>query len=361
MGTGRFASLGLATLVAMGAAGAACRRDAPRPLDPPALPRLALTPAQAAAVSRIELERPEDGEPTRRSKIVLERRGPDWRLTAPMRARASADKVAALLANLQDLHVVQRLDPGITFYDRFDLTDARALHVVARDAAGQTVVDFLAGKSSEQGQLIRLPGAPGLFALMNDGPHGYQGFLYTRDLRGWRDPGLLSFQEADVERVEIANRHGFFQFWRREAAGSPPASGAWTAAFAPRRADGKLASPGPVGARFDPGRVEQMLHAYHALAADDFGTPAELASAGVDDAERTGGVVRIHLVHRPQPLVLRVGAPSPGGSRFAIPGSRWAVPGEVTAERADDESPSALSPWTARWAIADVRSFERAH
>src|SRR3569623_3517609 len=115
MATGRFVSLSLATLVAMGGAGPACRREAPargEPADPPALPRLALSPALAAAAYRIELQRPEEAEATGRSSIILERRGPDWRLTAPLRARASADKVGALLANLQDLQVVQRLDPG---------------------------------------------------------------------------------------------------------------------------------------------------------------------------------------------------------------------------------------------------------
>src|SRR5512142_1740253 len=139
------------------------RVGAPSPSTAPALPALALLPRQVAEVTRIQLERPDDDAPTRRSAIVLERRGDAWFSTAPLRARASADKVSALLANLQDLHLTQRLDSGSEFYERFDLTDAKALHVVASTAAGQQLVDFLAGKSSEQGQLVRLPGVPGIF------------------------------------------------------------------------------------------------------------------------------------------------------------------------------------------------------
>src|SRR4051812_24418869 len=107
-----FTALMAVTLVS---AGLACQpqasrgpapSDAPAPSAPsapamaPALPVLALSPQQAAAVTRIQLQRPDDDDPTRRSAIVLERRGDAWRVTAPLRARASADKVAALLANL---------------------------------------------------------------------------------------------------------------------------------------------------------------------------------------------------------------------------------------------------------------------
>jgi hypothetical protein len=338
--------LALAGVVA-GAWGLARRRPGERTAPAaPALPSLALSPEAAAAVTRLELTRPDDAEPPRSSTIVLERRGATWNLTAPLHAPASADKVAALLANLQDLQVDKRLDAGSGFYDRYDLTQAKALHVVAQ-ADGRTVVDFFAGQSSEQGQLVRLPGVPGLFALINRGPHRYQGFLYARDLRGWRDPTLLAFDEADVVVVEIVNPHGAFTFTRRGVA--------WTGAFA-RRRDGKVEAPRPTWPRFDPARLDELLHAYHALAADDFGDARDKASAGLDRAEQTGGVVHIRLRQNLRPLSLLVGGMAPGGSRFAIPGSRWAVTDDTGGS---DDALYALSPWTARWATADERLFER--
>jgi|GEM_PF-6346966 len=341
-----------------------CRSERPggpvgtdAPASPPsssALPALAVSPQQVASISRILLDRPDDDEPTGRSVIVLERSGDGWRVTTPLRARATADKVAALLGNLQDLHVTTRLAAGAELYERFALTEGRALHVVARTPTNETVVEFLAGKSSEQGQLIRLPGIAGIFALANEGPHAYQGFLYTRDLRSWRDPGLLSFDERDVAEVEVANRHGVFRFQR--PAGDPR----WTAAVTPRRSDGKLAAPRPAWPRFDGHRVDEMLHAYHALAADDFGEPADRESAGLANPERSGGVVRIQVRQAAAPLILRVGAPALEGARFAVPGSRWAAAGALTNEGANDDPPCVLSPWTARWAVGDATTFERA-
>jgi len=321
--------------------------------SPSALPALALSPQQAATIARVQLERPDDDEPTKRSAIVLERRGNGWRVTRPFGARASADKVSALLANLQDLHVTAQLASGAELYERFDLSEAKALHVVARTAADDILVEFLAGKSSEQGQLVRLPRVAGIFALANDGPRGYQGFLYTRDLRSWRDPGLLAFDETDVDQVEIANRHGAFRF--RRDAGAP----AWNGEFTPRRSDGKLAAAGRAWPRFDGHRVEEMLRAYHALAADDFGVPADLKDAGLANPERSGGVVRIRLRQAATPLVLRVGAPAPERPRFAVAGSRWAAAGTPTDDTANGDAPCVLSPWTARWAIGDATTFQR--
>ena len=342
MAAGALRTLWIAAAVAV-IVGPGCRRGAPSSVAlPPELPRLALSPAQAAAVVRLALSRPDDDDPTRRTTIVLERGGDGWRLTAPLRARASADKVAALLANLQQLQVSRRLDPGTGFYDRYGLSEGKALHVVAETAGPQRVAEFFAGQSSEQGQLIRLPDAPGLFALVNEGPRGYQGFLYTRDPRGWREPTLWSFDEADVAAIEIANPHGRFNFTRRD--------GRWEARR--ERPDG--GSTLATWPRFDGHRVDELLHAYHALAADDFGGAHERAGAGVDGAETTGGVVRVHLRDTPKPLVLRVGRLAPPGSRFAIPGGRWA------AVDGDADGLYVLSPWTARWATADARMFERA-
>ena len=346
------ASAMLAALAVVAAA--ACRRQAERSgsveAGPPALPVLALSPELAAAVDRIELTRPDDAAPARSSTIVLERRGAAWSLTAPLCAPASADKVGALLANLQELRVWKLLDAGTGLYDRYDLTEGRALHVLVHTGERRTAVEFFAGKSSEQGQLVRLPGSPGLFALVNWGPHGYRGFLYARELRSWRDPTLWTFDEADVEAVEIVNPHGVFTFTRQGAS--------WTGTLAQRHGARLVGAPRQPWRRFDPARVDELLHAYHALAADDFGEARDRATAGLEQPERTGGVVRLHLRQGSRTLVLRVGRQAATDSRFSIPGSRWAVTGEGDAA---GDALYALSPWTARWATADARFFERRH
>lgn len=348
----RFLALAAVTAVVAAAFavwGLGPRRGAPeRPSSAAvaALPIVALAPDVVAEVTRIALTAP--GAAGGGRTIVLERRGAGWRLRQPIEAAASADKVEALLRNLQDLRVWRRLDAGTSYYARYALGEGQALHVVVQAGSGparRAVVDFFAGLSSEQGQLVRLPGTPGLFALINRGPHGYQGFLYTRDLRSWRDPAVLAFDEADVDAVEIAGAAGRMAFTRHGST--------WSGTLARRRHDGTVGAPRP-WAGFDAGRVDAMLRAFHALAADDFGDPSARASAGLDRAELTGGILRVHLAAASRTLVLRVGGPAATGSRFSLPGSRWAA----TEGQGDDGALYALSPWTARWVVAGPTPFE---
>ena len=346
----RVAAIPLVVAVVLAVAWTLAGRRQPVHVEQPALPALpvvALLPAHAGAVTRIELTRPDDDAPARLQTIVLEKRGAVWRMTAPLRTAASADKVEALLANLQRLRVWQRLDAGTTFYDRYDLTPAGALHVVVyAGTESRKVVDFYAGKGSEQGQLVRVPTGEGLFALLNWGPGAYQGFLYTRDVRGWRDPGVLSFDVAAVASVQIVNPHGAFVFTKGQTG--------WSGTFARRRA-GAVGPARPLPG-FQVARLDEMLQQLHALGAEDFGDRPIQTHAGVDDAERAGGIVIIRLAQASRPLVLRVGALASQGSRFAIAGSRWAV---TDGQDSDDGTLYALSPWTARWATADVPLFQR--
>jgi hypothetical protein len=198
------------------------------------------------------------------------------------------------------------------------------------------VVDLICGRGSLEGQLVRVPDRDGMFALVNWGPQGYQGFLFTRDVRSWRETSIFTFLPDDATRIEIANPRGNFLFTKQE--------GKWVAA----RRGPRGATPWP---RFDPQSIQNLLRDYQSLAADDFGDQASRSASGVDHAERTGGVIRIRL-RRGVDLTLRVGKPASDTSRFAVKNSRWAM------KEGGDGTLYALSPYTAGWATADASKFE---
>jgi hypothetical protein len=310
------------------------------------LPTLPLTDEAAAALTRIRIVQPDWGDAGERPPAVtLERHGDRWDITSPWQARASGSKVAALIANLKSLALRERVDPGSAAYEECHVTDEQAVHVVA-SAGAADVRDLFFGKSDVRGQLVRVAGVDGVFAMPSGGPGGYQGFLYTRPLRSWRETEIFHFDPSDVVEVDVTNRHGRFVFVRSE--------GGWTGTKAP--AD-RLAAPDAGSLswpRFDPGTIDELLKAMRSLAADDFGDDSQRADAGVDDAERTGGVVRIRFAPASAHAdgILRVGTLSTNTGRWAIAGSRWAV------EDGADRALYALAPWTADWATGDTRRFE---
>src|SRR5205807_2015417 len=126
--------VGAVVLVVAGGGGVLWRRSGPpapssraAPAEP--LPVVAVATRDVPAITRIELTRPDDDDRSRLVTIALEKRGPAWHLTAPIAAQASAPNVEALIANLQTLHLWKVVDPGTAFYDQYDLTQAKALHV----------------------------------------------------------------------------------------------------------------------------------------------------------------------------------------------------------------------------------------
>jgi hypothetical protein len=352
------ALLGLAGLAGTGACWGITRGatfDAALAPAPRKLPDLTFGPSVVRTITRLELTQhdPIDDEVPARS-VTLERRAdglaggrsaPDgWEITSPIRTPASASKVQALLENLSAIEVLERRDGGAAAVEEARLDDARAVHVVASSDSGP-LRDLYFGKTDERGQWMRVAGGDDIFVVANTGPRGYSGFLYTRGLRSWRETAILAFDDAEAIEVEVTNAHGRFDFVR--------GGSGWTATRTPRLRDGGLGEPTSGWTAFDAAAVDALLRAYRGLAADDFDAAEQRAQSGVDDAERSGGVVRIRL--KDGERVVRVGKRSTRTSRWSIGGSRWAV------LDGSDGTLYVLAPWTADWATADSKDFEAGH
>lgn len=342
--------------LALGAGGLGVIRHRHRAITPiavrpatPALPAIALDKNDAARLTKIELTRPDDHDGDRgddpagaRSlKITMERRGSGWELLTPIVSEASSTKVGEAIQNLETLHLWKQLDPGTSYYDQYDLTEEKALHIVAWRGADK-VVDLFCGKGSTDGQLVRLPDRDGMFALVNWGPQGYAGFLFTRTLRDWRETSIFNFAPQDVVGIEISNPTLDLTFARID--------GRWLATRGQPKPDRHLARAKPWFG-FDETKIEALLRDYRALSAEDFGDRVSPADAGVDDAQRTGGVIRITLTGGVA-LTLRVGKLANNMTRWSMKDSRWAI------KDGGDGTLYAIAPWPAAWATADAHKFE---
>jgi hypothetical protein len=309
------------------------------------LPNIALADGDTGRITRIELTRPDDDDNSRMLRIAIEKQGADWEITWPLKTRASTSKVEALIDNLKNLYLWTVIDHGTELYDQYDLSETKALHIVAWKGA-EKATDMYCGKSIVRGQLARVPGKEGIFALVNWGQKGYQGFLYTRSLRSWRETSILKFEEDAAIKVEITNRNGVFLFTKR--------MGAWTGSLTKYRKDGNLGKPEKDWRRFDGSKIKELLRAYKSLSADDFGDESDKAGSGVDRADQTGGIIRIGLRDDASDLTIRVGRLSEKASRWSPKDGRWAL------KDGGDGTLFVLSPWTAGWATAGASRFENA-
>jgi hypothetical protein len=299
---------------------------------PADLPTISVPKDDADKITKIEVTSPDKDDKTKKTKVTLEKKGEDWEVTAPVQAKANASNVKSLLDNLKDLKAKEIIDHTGGSYEQYELTDDKAVHFVAYKGADKAA-DLYFGKSGSRGQMARIGGKDGVYIA-----GGYSSYLYTREVKNWREQSVLKFEDANAIQVEVTNKNGFFSFSKN--------GDKWSGTITKRDKEGKLEkAPEKDWKKFDEGKVKDLLRAYKSLNAEDFGEAKDRGDAGVDKAEETGGVVHIKLKDNAGDLVIKVGKVQKGTSRWAM------------KEGAD--TLYVLSSWSADWATAEPSKFEK--
>jgi hypothetical protein len=286
------------------------------------LPKIEISEDDAKKVDKIVLHKPgKDGAAP--VDVTLVKKGEEWRLSEPVDALANQANVKSLLDSLKSIKSSEVIDTGKAEYAKYKVSDELAVHVVLSKENG-TVLDAYFGENGGRGQMTRLAGKDGVFAVK-----GYSDYLFNRDVKSWRDLSLLKFEEGDVTAVAIQNEHGSFNFEKK--------GDSWTAKFKPAKGGG-----GGELEKFDSAKVGDMIRAYRMLNADNYAekgkTAADLGlekpSATVVFSMKDGGKKEV-----------KVGATAEGTSRWV------AV--------ADKPEFFSISSWAAEWALAEAKKFQK--
>jgi hypothetical protein len=294
------------------------------------LPAIAIPKDDTDKVTKVELAyETKGGDKAGKTTVTLEKKGDAWEVVKPVSAKANAANVKSLVENLRDLKVKEVIDRTAASYAQYDLADDKAVHVVAYKGDGKAT-DLYFGKSGSRGQMVRVGGKDGVYVAS-----GYSSYLYTRELKNWRETALLKFEDENVVSADVTNKNGLFSFSKN--------GDKWAASFTKRDKDGKLGDPAKKWEKFEDSKVKDMLRAYKSLAAEDFAEAG--ADTGLDDAASNGGVVHIKLKDNGGDFTVKVGKVQKGTSRFAV--------------KDGDPTVVVLSSWTADWATADKAKFEK--
>jgi hypothetical protein len=302
------------------------------------LPKLEVSADAKKAIDRIELVVPKEekkkddssdearAEPsgdTKPDSFVLVKKGEeDWALESPSAHKANASNVQSLLDNLEKLKVVETISTSAEAYDRWGVTPEKGLHVVAKKGT-ETVLDVYFGEDGSRGQMARIAGKDGVYAVK-----GYSKFQYARDLKGWREKTIFKFDDGKADSVSVVNENGEFIFSKTD--------GKWA---------GTHKAPGAKAAtnieRFKESKVGDLLRAYKGLNATDFGDDKQ------PDAVRLTqpvGKVTIKLADNGGNYELLVGDSGDGNTRYA--------------KTTDNAQIYTISSWASDWATANVDKFQ---
>jgi hypothetical protein len=254
-------------------------------------------------------------------EIVLEKKDDKWMVTKPVAALANQGNVKSLLDNLKELKakevVANSADDALK--KEYALDAEHVVHVIGFKGADKKV-DDLFGKSGGRGELMMVADKPGVYAAT-----GYSGYLYTREVKDWRDREILKFEDANAIQATIENKNGAFSFTK--------GGEKWAGTF-----------KGAAIERLDEEKIKDAIRALKFLNAEDFAeTTRSPAETGMDAPEAT---MTVTLKDNAGKYVLKVGKVSTGTSRYAV--------------KDGDPTVYIVGPSVADWATAEVSKFQKA-
>lgn len=286
-----------------------------------ALPQITLVDETVKGIDKVVLNKAADGDGGAAVEVELTRSGEEWRVTKPVNYLANQANVKSLLDSLKRLKTSEQISGAKDQYSKFGVGDGEGLHAVFY-AGNDVKLDVRFGEGGSRGQMARVGGHDGVFSVQN-----YSSFTFDRDLKSWRDLSILKFDEKAAESVELSNEHGVFQF---EKAGDT-----WKAKHKKPKAPAAAAL-----ADFDGAKVDELLRAFKALNAADFGDGKAASEVGLSPAVAT---LSIKLSGGKENHVISFGNKADGSN--------------VWLKLDGNEQLFQVSSWAADWGTAEPSKF----
>jgi hypothetical protein len=285
------------------------------------LPKLKITEDDTKKIDKVDMTRPGDDKSPRENIVLVKKGDEAWDLQKPVAAKASASTVKSMIDDLKRLEVKELIDPSKDSYDKYKVSDDKALHAVFYKG-NDVVLDAYFGEDGSRGQMTRLAGKDGVYSVK-----GYSSYTFNKDAKSWRDKEILKFEENDVVKVTLEDENGTFTF---DKSGDD-----WKAKFAKGKA-----TTGTDIEKFDKSKLESLIRAYKALSAADFGDGKTPSDTGLD-----------------KPIATLTFGMKDGGKTTVTFGStaesnRWIQKngaGQIWS----------VSSWAGDWATANVDKFQK--
>lgn len=210
------------------------------------------------------------------------KQGTEWKLVEPIQAKSDQPAIATALGKLGELEITGVAATKKENHAKLEV-DAKTGTRVTAKTGGQVVLDVWIGMYRSGNSMLRKEGEDAVAMVK-----GSIRFAFSKQLREWRDRGIVELATDKVQSVELSNPKGHLKFAKN--------GDAWT------QAPGEKAIP-----RFDPDQVKSLVSTIATLDATDFaedGVTAETAGVG-EKAARV--VVSSTTDAEPSQVVLRIG------------------------------------------------------
>ena len=144
--------------------------------------------------------------------VILKKADKAWKLSEPLATDADHTAVEAALGKLEELEVIGVAATKPENHEKLEVTDAKAVHVIAKQA-GKPVLDLLIGSYSSGNTMVREKSAVNVATVK-----GSIKYPFDKEVKEWRDRSIVDVPVDQVQSAVFANKNGTWKFVKADGA-----------------------------------------------------------------------------------------------------------------------------------------------
>jgi hypothetical protein len=227
---------------------------------------------KAGSIAQLELTQPKGTD-----KVTLSKKGDKWQVTAPYDKPADQSAVKSVVEALEKMKWGDITTEQKDRHNDLEVTDDKAVHVVAKDSGGGVLCDLYLGKTAGSNTMVRVAGKDQVWQVTD-----LYASNFKKDAKSWRDHVIFDLKADDANSVTIKGGGTRVKLERLPAAagadGKAPSTSIFDAKWKVVEADPPLKA----GMDVDNALINRMVQGTAALRAGEFvdnGKPEELGLA----------------------------------------------------------------------------------
>ncbi len=153
----------------------------------------AIAEIKAGSIGSLEVAQAGD-----KDKVSLSKKGDKWQVTAPYDKPADPTVAKAAVEALEKVRWGDLVTQQKSRHAEFEVSDDKAVHVIAKDSGGAVLADLYIGKASGNATMVRVAGKDDVWQALD-----LYASTYKREGKTWRDHGIFDLKADDAEKLSI--------------------------------------------------------------------------------------------------------------------------------------------------------------
>lgn len=137
-------------------------------------------------------------QPEGKDAVTLQKRGDKWQVTAPYDKPADQAAVKSAVESLEKMKWGDISTQRKEQHKEMEVSDDKAVHVVAKDSAGAVLADLYLGKSVGSGTMVRVAGKDDVYQVTE-----LSAYNFKKEGKAWRDHAIFDLKADDAEKLTL--------------------------------------------------------------------------------------------------------------------------------------------------------------